>query len=175
MFDVSFSELLIIGIVALLVIGPEKLPKVARTVGAFTGRMQRYVGQIKEEVNREMRFEELQKLQQEVQAQASQLQNVAQTQVNDLKATIETSLPENNLAQESLEAFELTPAVQTSRKLTQFGQRPPKPVDAQLFADLSELATETESPAVKARTTKTPAKKSVAKKAVRKKSTAQVQ
>lgn len=67
MFDVSFSELLVIAVVALLVIGPEKLPKVARTVGAFTGRMQRYMTQIKEEVNREMRFEELQKLQQEIQ------------------------------------------------------------------------------------------------------------
>ena len=67
MFDVSFSELLVIAVVALLVIGPEKLPKVARTVGAFTGRMQRYMAQIKEEVNREMRFDdELQKLQQEI-------------------------------------------------------------------------------------------------------------
>ena len=64
MFDVSFSELLVIAVVALLVIGPEKLPKVARTVGMFTGRMQRYMAQVKEEVNREMRFEELQKLQQ---------------------------------------------------------------------------------------------------------------
>ncbi len=66
MFDVSFSELLVIAVVALLVIGPEKLPKVARTVGAFVGRMQRYMAQVREEVNREMRFEELQKLQQEI-------------------------------------------------------------------------------------------------------------
>jgi sec-independent protein translocase protein TatB len=66
MFDVSFSELLVIAVVALLVIGPEKLPKVARTLGAFAGRMQRYMAQVKEEVNREMRFEELQNLQQEI-------------------------------------------------------------------------------------------------------------
>jgi sec-independent protein translocase protein TatB len=65
-FDVSFSELFVIAVVALLVIGPEKLPKVARTMGAFVGRMQRYVAQVKEEVNREVRFEELQKLQQEI-------------------------------------------------------------------------------------------------------------
>jgi sec-independent protein translocase protein TatB len=71
-FDVSFSELLVIAVVALLVIGPEKLPKVARTVGAFTGRMQRYMAQIKEEVNREMRFEELQKLQQEIKQSVEQ-------------------------------------------------------------------------------------------------------
>ena len=66
MFDVSFSELLVIAAVALVFIGPEKLPKVARTVGNFAGRMQRYLAQIKEEVNREVRFEELQKLQQEI-------------------------------------------------------------------------------------------------------------
>jgi len=67
MFDVSFSELVVIAVVALIVIGPEKLPKVARTLGALAGRMQRYVAQVKEEVNREVRFEELQKLQQEIQ------------------------------------------------------------------------------------------------------------
>lgn len=66
MFDIAFSELLVIAVIALLVIGPEKLPKVARTVGAFAGRLQRYVAQVKEEVNREARFEELQKLQQEI-------------------------------------------------------------------------------------------------------------
>jgi sec-independent protein translocase protein TatB len=71
-FDVSFSELLVIAVVALLVIGPEKLPKVARTVGAFVGRMQRYMAQVKEEVNREMRFEELQKLQQEIKQSVEQ-------------------------------------------------------------------------------------------------------
>jgi sec-independent protein translocase protein TatB len=83
MFDVSFSELLVIAVVALLVIGPEKLPKVARTVGAFVGRMQRYMAQVKEEVNREMRFEELQKLQQEikqsVESAEADIKNLAKT------------------------------------------------------------------------------------------------
>jgi sec-independent protein translocase protein TatB len=65
-FDVSFSELFVIAVVALLVVGPEKLPKVARTMGAFMGRTQRYIAQVKDEVNREVRFEELQKLQQEI-------------------------------------------------------------------------------------------------------------
>lgn len=55
-----------IGVVALLVVGPDKLPQLARTVGAFVGRLQRYVSQVKEEVNREVRFEELQNLQQEI-------------------------------------------------------------------------------------------------------------
>lgn len=72
MFDISFSELLVIAIVALVVIGPEKLPKVARTAGAFFGRLQRFVAQVKDEVNRESRFAELQKLQQEVQSSMQQ-------------------------------------------------------------------------------------------------------
>ncbi len=74
MFDVAFSELIVIAVVALIVIGPEKLPKVARMLGALTGRMQRYVAQVKEEVNREVRFQELQQLQQEIQEAANKTQ-----------------------------------------------------------------------------------------------------
>ena len=72
MFDISFSELLVIALVALVVIGPEKLPKVARTAGAFFGRLQRLVAQVKDEVNREARFAELQKLQDEVKSTVQQ-------------------------------------------------------------------------------------------------------
>lgn len=89
MFDVSFSELLVIAVVALLVIGPEKLPKVARTVGAFTGRMQRYMAQIKEEVNREMRFDELQKLQQEIKQTVESTQNNIQASIHQQAASQE--------------------------------------------------------------------------------------
>ena len=63
---------MVIAFVALVVIGPEKLPKVARTAGAFFGRMQRFVSQVKDEVNREARFAELQTLQQEVQSSLHQ-------------------------------------------------------------------------------------------------------
>lgn len=99
MFGISFSELFVIAIVALLVIGPEKLPKVARTVGALTGRMQRYAAQVKEEVNREFRFEELQKLQEEIkQAVISTEQNVKQ-QVAKVENSI-ASLSENNTQQD---------------------------------------------------------------------------
>jgi len=66
---------MVIAVVALLVIGPEKLPKLARTLGAYTGRMQRFVAQVKDEVNREVRFEELQKLQQEVQSATMQAES----------------------------------------------------------------------------------------------------
>lgn len=86
MFDVSFSELIVIAVVALIVIGPEKLPKVARTLGALTGRMQRYVAQVKEEVNREVRFQELQQLQQEIEETATKteakIQSTLQSRVD---------------------------------------------------------------------------------------------
>lgn len=74
MFDVAFSELLVIAVIALLVIGPEKLPKVARTMGAIVGRLQRYVAGMKADIEREMQFEELQKLQQEIRRNADEIQ-----------------------------------------------------------------------------------------------------
>ena len=66
MFDVAFSEVVVIAVVALIVIGPEKLPKVARTLGLLAGRVQRYVADVKTDLEREMQFEDLQKLQQEI-------------------------------------------------------------------------------------------------------------
>src|SRR3954463_2558733 len=62
MFDIGFSELLVIGIVALIVIGPQKLPRVARTVGHLMGRLQRYVSDVKADINREIELEELRKM-----------------------------------------------------------------------------------------------------------------
>ncbi len=63
MFDIAFSELLLIAIVALIVIGPQRLPKVARTLGHLFGRMQRYVNDVKADISREMELDELRKIQ----------------------------------------------------------------------------------------------------------------
>lgn len=62
MFDIGFSEMMVIGVVALVVIGPERLPKVARTAGALFGRMQRYVADVKADINREIDASELKDL-----------------------------------------------------------------------------------------------------------------
>ena len=62
MFDIGFSELLVIMVVALLVIGPERLPKVARTAGHLFGRLQRYVNDVKSDIQRELELDELKKL-----------------------------------------------------------------------------------------------------------------
>jgi sec-independent protein translocase protein TatB len=66
MFDIGFSELIVIGIVALVVIGPERLPRAARAAGLLLGRLQRYVSDVKADISREMQLEELKKLQNEV-------------------------------------------------------------------------------------------------------------
>ncbi len=70
MFDVGFSELIVIGLVALVVIGPQRLPAVARTVGHLLGRLQRYVGDVKSDISREMQLDELKKLLEQVASQA---------------------------------------------------------------------------------------------------------
>ncbi|WP_396957614.1 Sec-independent protein translocase protein TatB, partial [Nitrosomonas sp.] len=62
MFDISFAELVVVGIVALIVIGPERLPAVARTVGYFLGRARRYVDQVKHDLHEEMELDSLRKL-----------------------------------------------------------------------------------------------------------------
>jgi len=72
MFDVGFSEILVIAVVALVVIGPERLPKAARTMGLLFGRLQRYVGDVKADISREMELDELRKLQKQVQGAAQE-------------------------------------------------------------------------------------------------------
>lgn len=84
MFDVAFSELVVIAIVALIVIGPEKLPKVARTLGALAGRLQRYVANVKSDIEREMQFEDLQKLQQEIKQGVEEIQTGAREVENSI-------------------------------------------------------------------------------------------
>jgi sec-independent protein translocase protein TatB len=61
MFDIGFSELVVIGVVALIVIGPERLPKVARTAGHLYGRMQRYVSTVKSDISKEIQLDEMRK------------------------------------------------------------------------------------------------------------------
>src|SRR3990172_5221058 len=73
MFDIGFSELLLIAVVALIVIGPERLPKVARTAGHLFGRLQRYVNDVKADIQREMELDELRKLRSQFQDSARSL------------------------------------------------------------------------------------------------------
>ena len=91
MFDVSLSELMIVGIVALIVIGPERLPRVARTMGHLLGRLQRYVGQVKSDINREMQLDDLKKFQAQMEGEANKIKS-SFTEVRDELTSVETSL-----------------------------------------------------------------------------------
>ena len=75
MFDIGFSELLLIGVVALVVIGPERLPGVARTLGHLFGRMQRYVNEVKSDIQREVELDELRKLRESVEQSARDIEH----------------------------------------------------------------------------------------------------
>lgn len=91
MIDLGLSKIALIGVVALVVIGPEKLPRVARMAGSLFGRAQRYISDIKSEVSREIELDELRKMQQEMQDAASNVeqsisQNMTQTE-KDLSAS----------------------------------------------------------------------------------------
>ena len=87
MFDVGFSEMLMIGIVALVVIGPERLPKVARTAGLLLGRMRRYVSDIKADINREMQLEELKQLKAEMQESAREFERSMTSEMQTIEQT----------------------------------------------------------------------------------------
>ncbi len=77
MFDIAFSELLVIGLVALVVIGPERLPKVARMAGQWLGKLNRYVSQVKQDIDRDIKLEELRKMQQEMRETAQKYEILA--------------------------------------------------------------------------------------------------
>jgi len=83
MFDIAFSELLLIGVVALVVIGPERLPKVARTMGHLFGRLQRYVAQVKADVNREMELSEFSKVKSEFEGAARDFQRDVESKMHE--------------------------------------------------------------------------------------------
>ncbi|MGS1008068.1 Sec-independent protein translocase protein TatB [Achromobacter anxifer] len=85
MFDVSFTELMVIGVIALIVIGPERLPKVARTVGHLLGRAQRYVNDVKSDIQREIELDELRKFKSEMEDAA---QGVQQS-LNETQASLQ--------------------------------------------------------------------------------------
>lgn len=88
MFDVSFSELMLIGVIALIVIGPERLPKVARTVGHLLGRAQRYVNEVKSDIQKEMDLKEIGDIKHQMEDAARSVQSSMTSSVEDLKAAV---------------------------------------------------------------------------------------
>ena len=85
MFDLEISKLALIGAVALVVIGPEKLPRVARTVGTLLGKAQRYIGDVKAEVNRSMELDELKKMKETMESAARDVEHSVHTAASDFE------------------------------------------------------------------------------------------
>lgn len=122
MFDIGFTELIVIGVVALIVIGPERLPKVARTVGHLYGRMQRYVSSVKSDISHEIQLDEMRRIGQgfkesvesaasEVRQQATVVDDYLRSEadsVNKAMAATEGEHPATEPAMKQIEA-ERTP------------------------------------------------------------------
>lgn len=85
MIDLGLSKMALIGAVALIVIGPEKLPRVARTVGTLLGKAQRYVADVKAEVNRSMELDELRKMKDTVESAARDVESSVQSAASDFE------------------------------------------------------------------------------------------
>ena len=88
MFDVGFSEIVVIAVVALIVIGPERLPRTARMLGHLFGRLQRYVNDVKADISREMELDELRRLQREVKGAATEIEQSMRSAATDFQSGI---------------------------------------------------------------------------------------
>src|ERR1700748_1025636 len=98
MFGVDFSEMMIIAVVALIVLGPERLPRVARTVGALLGRMQRYVNDVKADINREIELDELKRMHETVKDAAQTVESSVRETMTKLEKQAGAHADELNAA-----------------------------------------------------------------------------
>ena len=96
MFDVGFSELMVIAVVALIVIGPERLPRVARTMGHLFGRLQRYVNDVKADINREIELDELRKFKSTFEDAARGFEGTVNTTVDSVQSEVSKAETELN-------------------------------------------------------------------------------
>lgn len=98
MFGITFSELMVILVVALVVVGPEQLPKVARTLGMFWARAQRYVNGVKADMARDMAVEEFRQMQQQVQDEARRAEQALKQGTQSASQAVEQQVRELNSA-----------------------------------------------------------------------------
>jgi len=113
MLDIGFSELLVIGIVALVVIGPERLPRVARTTGHLLGRFQRYVSEVKADINREIELSELKKIQASVEEAARSIEHNVKSEMQE--AQKELTSAEEELRSAGAELSKTSEAVERTQ------------------------------------------------------------
>jgi sec-independent protein translocase protein TatB len=96
MFDVGFSEMMLIAVVALVVIGPERLPAVARTLGHLFGRLQRYVNDVKADISREIELDELKKFKNQFEEATQSVESSLRSEVAGAEATFNSIAAEVN-------------------------------------------------------------------------------
>ena len=103
MLDIGFSKLLLIGGIALVVIGPERLPRVARTVGTMLGRAQRYVADVKSEVNRSIELEELKRMKEAFESGARDVEQTVHQTLHENTSEVESALSLGNSSSDTLQ------------------------------------------------------------------------
>jgi len=89
MFDIGISQIAVVGVVALIVLGPERLPKVARTAGHLLGRLQRYANDVKADINREIQLDELKRMRSEVTASAREIEDAVRNEYQSAQKSME--------------------------------------------------------------------------------------
>ncbi|MGP1629401.1 MAG: Sec-independent protein translocase protein TatB [Giesbergeria sp.] len=116
MIDIGLSKMALIGVVALIVVGPEKLPRVARTVGTLLGKAQRYVADVKSEVNRSMELDELRKMKDTVEGAARDVEQSIHTSAADFERDLELASEGANAAQLASAESSVVPAYRNPGK-----------------------------------------------------------
>jgi sec-independent protein translocase protein TatB len=115
MIDFGFDKIALIGAVALIVIGPEKLPRVARTVGHFVGKAQRYVADVKAEVNRSIELEELKKMKTSFEDAARNVEQTVSSEIRQTSSELNSAWDGSSSSTPSMPALEAEPPVPTYR------------------------------------------------------------
>ena len=149
MFDIGFSELMLIGIVALVVIGPERLPKVARTAGQWMGKLNRYVSQVKQDIDRDMKLEELRKMQQDMKDTAQRYEVMAGNAAREVETTVQQETGQISRVMQAMSATDGGLAMQEWDKIKaeEAATAEAKPVSPALAADSQSIGQSASTPA----------------------------
>jgi len=131
-FDVGFTELMVIAVVALIVIGPERLPRVARTLGHLFGRLQRYVNDVKADINREIELEELKKFRSTFEDAARGFESTVNTEINSVQSDVTKTRNELSSELNSLAKIEDPAAAPPTPPVPASGEASPTPSEVGL-------------------------------------------
>jgi sec-independent protein translocase protein TatB len=123
MIDFGLTKMMLIGVVALVVIGPEKLPKVARMAGSFFGRAQRYINEVKAEVTREMELDELRKMHEEVKQAASDVGQSIAGHLSEAESELNAAWADRGVDYALNDSAHDVPITQRARKIRDFRRK----------------------------------------------------